>query len=204
MVCNAMRPRSPLSHLMIKSLFLPNPRLSWWCRTQTSSDIDIPKKGHLCEPPSGVGGLLRHPRVASCPSKLPFADADLQSTTWFALCLLICTNLTPQFFGEPFSSSHSSVQQFFYQVNLNASTEACDKKQLRHASTLAKKPLCLSANVENKDQECVKTCKRRRAVSKHCALPICSSTSLGDLSVRQLLLLPLCRNNALSRNASTA
>ena len=98
---------------MIKSLFLPNPRLSWCCRTQTSSDIDIPKKGHLCEPPSGVGGLLRHPRVASCPFKLPFADADLQSTTWFALCLLICTNLTPQFFGEPFSSSHSSVQQFF-------------------------------------------------------------------------------------------
>ena len=144
------------------------------------------------------------PDAASCPSKLPFADADLQSTTWFALCLLICTNLTPQFFGEPFSSSHSSVQQFLYQVNLNASTEACDKKHLRHAFTLAKKPLCLSANVENKDQECVKTCKRRRAVSKHCALPICSSTSLGDLSVRQLLLLPLCRNNALSRNAPAA
>ena len=108
--------------------------------------------------------------VASCPSKLPFADADLQSTTCFALCLLICTNLTPQFFGEPFSSSHSSVQQFLYLVNLNASTEACDKKHLRHAFTLAKKPLCLSANVENKDQECVKTCKHAAELSRNIAL----------------------------------
>ena len=63
MVCNAMRPRSPLSHLMIKSLFfLQNPRLSWCSNIQSSSDFDIPKKGHLCERPSGVGGLLRLPR----------------------------------------------------------------------------------------------------------------------------------------------
>ena len=146
MVCNAMRPRSPLSHLMIKSLFL------FFYQTLASPGVltynllltlTFRRKVIFASDHQVLVGYSDFRDVASCPSKLPFADADLQSTTWFALCLLICTNLTPQFFGEPFSSSHSSVQQFLYHVNLNAITEACDKKQLRHAFTLAKKPLLI-------------------------------------------------------------